>query len=127
MRHPLLLILVLILSFTACKKSEDLPADRWVEKSQGQEVIVFRDAQPNSALDNQEQSFYFQARVLPVTSGMRSPSGIYFYQIQGDSLILRTSGQKVYFKMNADGQSFTIGRFFDNYGNLPEKLIFERQ
>lgn len=122
------LFLAGLLALAACKK-ETSSDERWLEESQRKEVIVFRDVTPTggSAQNGQEHSFFFQCRDLPASSSLSSPSGVYFYTLEGDSLILKTSRQKVYFKMDADGRSFTIGRFFPNYTGLQDLLIFEKQ
>ena len=125
MRTSLSLLLIGLTAASACKK-ESQTDERWLESSQRKEVIVFKDENPTVA-NGQERSFYFQARDLPPISSVVSPSGIYFYSLEKDSLLLKTSQQKVYFKMSDDGQSFTIGRFFPNYTGLQDLLIFERQ
>ncbi|WP_346319083.1 hypothetical protein [Chitinophaga sp. YIM B06452] len=115
-----------LLALAACSKSESETEERWLETTQRQEVIVFNDQLPEkNALI--ERSFYLQTRKLPVSSGQVNESGIYFYRLEGDSLILRSRDQKYYFKMGNDGKSFIIGRFFHDPGGLPEKLEFERQ
>jgi hypothetical protein len=115
-----------LLALAACSKADSETEERWLETSQRQEVIVFNDHLPDkNAVD--ERSFYFQTRKLPLNSGQVNESGIYFYRLEGDSLILRSRDQKYYFKMAGDGKSFIIGRFFHDPGGLPAKLEFERQ
>lgn len=114
----------------ACSKSDQYE-DRWVETSQRQEVIVFKNEEkstlPGSTDTGTEGSFYFQSRKLPEYVSRANESGIYYYAIEGDSLILKTRQQKFYFKMAADKKSFTIGRFFVDPGGLPQDLVFEKQ
>ncbi|RPD38870.1 hypothetical protein [Chitinophaga barathri] len=114
------------LVLTACSKPESESEERWLETTQRQEVIVFTDGLPNKDLA-EEKSFYFQTRKPPDNSGRVNESGIYFYTLKGDSLILRSRDKKCYFKMGDDSRSFIIGRFFTDPGGLPETLEFERQ
>lgn len=128
MRISLFLLLFSLMATVACKKesSED---ERWLEESQRKEAIIFNDGTPKAEFvdDGREHSFSFQCRPLPLSSSLGSPSGIYFYTLEEDSLILKNSQRKVYFKMSPDGRSFTIGRFFPNYTGLQDLLIFEKQ
>ncbi|MBO9150636.1 hypothetical protein ACFOTA_00330 [Chitinophaga sp. GCM10012297] len=110
----------------ACSKSDSAGEERWLETSQRQEVIVFKDGLPDKDLP-EEKSFYFQSRKLSPTSGQVNESGIYFYKLEGDSISLRSRDERYYFKMGNDSKSFIIGRFFHDVGGLPEKLEFERQ
>lgn len=129
MRVSLLLTLVGIIALSACSKSNK-NEERWVEASQLQEVIVFKGAIPSltsSSISGTEGSFYFQSRKLPEYVSRANESGIYFYTIQGDSLLLNTRQEKFYFKMATDGKSFTIGRFFVDPGGMTENLIFTKQ
>lgn len=120
-------ILAGVTMLTACSKSQSLE-DRWLEKSQRKEVIVFREAVPGSGTDVvEERSFYFQTRPLPPQVSRANESGVYFYSIEGDSLLLRTRQEKFYFHMSADGRTFTIGRFFTDPGGLGDILVFEKQ
>ncbi|WP_123848838.1 hypothetical protein [Chitinophaga lutea] len=123
-----LLYIPMALLLAACSKSQSLE-ERWLEKSQRKEVIVFRNGKPDSSdmYMGEERSFYFQTRPLPPSSSRASESGIYFYSLAGDSLILKTRQEKFYFRMSADGRSFTIGRFFTDPGGLGDLVIFEKQ
>lgn len=130
MRAALILTLSSVVALFSCSKS-DKYEERWVETSQREEVIVFKhDAQPSLPLTNAtgtEGSFFFQARKPPEYVSRASESGIYFYAIEGDSLLLKTRQQRVYFKMAEDKKSFRIGRFFVDPGGLSSELIFEKQ
>lgn len=128
MRTSLFLTTAGALLFAACSKSRSLE-ERWLEKSQRQEMIVFRDDTPKTGYADtaQERSFYFQSRKLPPEVSRANESGVYFYTVKGDTLILKTRQEKFYFKMSADGRSFTIGRFFIDPGGLGDLLIFEKQ
>jgi hypothetical protein len=128
MRISLFLLLSSLMATMACKK-ESSDDERWLEESQRQETIIFNDGTPTaqSIDDGHEHSFSFQCRPLPLSSSVASPSGIYFYTLEEDSLVLRNSQRKIYFKMSPDGKSFTIGRFFPNYTGLQDLLIFRKQ
>jgi hypothetical protein len=127
MKSLLFLTTASALLFAACNKSRSLE-ERWLEKSQRQEVIVFRDNVPASGVDAlEDRSFYFQSRTLPPEVSRANESGVYFYSISGDSLLLKTRQEKFYFRMSADGRSFTIGRFFVDPGGLGDLLTFEKQ
>lgn len=128
MKTNLFLTMAGAILLAACNKSNSLE-ERWLEKTQRQEVIVFRDNTPgNGGIDNQEeQSFYFQSRKLPPEVSRASESGIYFYTLAGDSLLLKTRQEKFYFRMSADKRTFTIGRFFVDPGGLGDLLVFEKQ
>jgi hypothetical protein len=130
MRVFLLLTLTGLLALAACSKS-DITEERWLETSQGQEVIVFKhDTEPSlpgSTVDNTEGSFYFQTRKLPDNISRANESGIYFYTIKGDSLLLKTSQKNYYFKMAEDRKSFTIGLFFFPHDGLAQQLVFKKQ
>ena len=109
-----------------CSKSADIEA-RWLETSQRREVIIFNAGMPGESAAEQipgEGNFFFQSRPLPSTANRASESGIYFYTIEGDSLLLKTRQEKFYFKMSQDKKTFTIGRFFYNPGGLPYLLVF---
>lgn len=122
----MLLISAGITMLVACKKSQSLE-ERWLEQSQRREVIVFRDGVPDPDLDqDKEKSFYFQGRQQSGGQATQE-SGIYFYTVKGDSLLLRTRQQKFYFKMSGDGKWFRMGRFFTNPGGMDTLLIFEKQ
>ncbi len=123
-----LLSIPAVLLLAACGKSQSLE-ERWLEKSQRKEVIVFRHGKPDSSdmYLGEERSFYFQARPLPPSSSRANESGIYFYSVAGDSLILKTRQEKYYFHMSSDGRSFTIGRFFADPGGLGDLVTFEKQ
>lgn len=130
MRVSLLLTVAGIMALSACSKSKK-NEERWIEASERQEVIVFKNAStptlPNSSGSGTEGSFYFQSRKLPDYVSRANESGIYFYTIQGDSLLLNTRNQRFYFKMAADGKSFSIGRFFMNPGGVSDKLVFTKE
>jgi hypothetical protein len=130
MRAALVLTLSSFITLYSCSKS-DKYEERWVETSQREEVIVFKhDAQPSLPMTNAtgtEGSFFFQSRELPDYISRANESGIYFYVIEGDSLLLKTRQQRFYFKMAADKKSFRIGRFFVDPGGLSSELIFEKQ
>ena len=97
-----------------------------MEKSQRREVIVFRGGLPDNSQDETvEKSFYFQGRKSQ--AGQMGESGIYFYTVRGDSLVLKTRQAKFYFRLSDDGQWFKMGRFFSNPGGLDTLLIFEKQ
>ncbi|MRG48122.1 hypothetical protein GFS24_23585 [Chitinophaga sp. SYP-B3965] len=125
-----LALLLALTSLMACSKSDQYE-DRWIETSQRQEVIVFKHEEkstlPGTTATGTEGSFYFQSRKLPDYVSRANESGIYYYTIEGDSLLLKTRQQKFYFKMAVDKKSFTIGRFFVDPGGLPQDLIFEKQ
>ncbi|MGX5820472.1 hypothetical protein ACWKWU_19910 [Chitinophaga lutea] len=125
MRAFRFLALPCILLAASCSKSRTSDV-RWLEKSQRQEVIVFKDDLPESAIDN-DQQFFFQSRKLPDHVSRASESGLYYYRFDGDSIQLKTRGQKFYFKMSDDGKSFTIGRFFIDPGGMGDILTFEKQ
>lgn len=120
------LFLLAVLAAAPSCKEESLPDERWLESTQRQEVIVFKDVSPLDARGG-EQRFYFQSRKQPENSSLTSSSGFYYYSLEGDSLLLNNTRKKVFFRMDESGRSFTIGRFFPDPGGLPELLIFEKQ
>lgn len=130
MRVSLLLTMAGIIALSACSKSNK-NEERWIETSQRQEVIVFKNAGtpslPGSATTGTEGSFYFQSRELPDYVSRANESGIYFYTIQGDSLLLNTRQQRFYFKMAADRKSFSMGRFFVDPGGMSDSLVFTKE
>ncbi|WP_298713650.1 hypothetical protein [Chitinophaga sp.] len=127
-KYVVLCSLLALAVLAACKKSNSDEGPRWLENTEKKETIIFKDHPPGSTDLPADNSFYFQFRQMPQDATYPVLSGLYFYRIEGDSILFRNNDQKFYFKMAADGKSFTIGRFFPANGTrLPEKLVFEKQ
>ncbi|WP_109699962.1 hypothetical protein [Chitinophaga deserti] len=134
MRKRVVLGLIAVAAVAGCSKKSDEEV-RWLESGEKKETIIFYGRIPNPAgsgapgsVNTAANSFFFQARKLPPESSYPNASGLYFFQLEKDSILFRNNDRKFYFVMSPDQKSFTIGRFFPENGTrLPDKLVFIRQ